>query len=189
MVLVTIFVASWRKHVSPYSWGFWTEAPLAESRVEPRTPGLEGFLLSEFTARFFDDVTMRIQEVSKPGDRLLVYPHMPIFYALSHRRPAGFVFSYWFDICPDEDAIRDANEILAHPPAVMVVLDVPPSVYLTSEAMYRRGRPSGQRRMAAAIATLSPQYRSTYQIPSPGSGLPVRVLVRSDRLPRAEGAP
>lgn len=189
IALLTLFVATWRKHVHPYEWGFWSEPPLATSRVEPRTEGLEGFLLSEHTARFFDDVTSQIRSFSRPEDRLLVYPHMPIFYALSHRRPAGFVFSYWFDICPDLDVIRDAKEVLANPPAVIVVLDLPPSVYLASEAMFRNGRPSGQRHMAAAIATLEPQYRCTYQAPSSGSGLPIRVLVRNDRLAEAEGAP
>lgn len=181
LALVTVFVASWRKHVSPYDWGLWSEPSLDAPRAAPGTRGLEGFVLSESTARLFDDVTAAIRAFSREDDRLLVYPHMPIFFALSERRPAGFVFSYWLDICPDARAIADAREIQAHPPAVMLVADLPVAAYVRLESMFRSGRPSGQRVLAAAIERLAAGYRCVYRTEAAGTGLPVRVLVRNDR--------
>src|SRR5262249_25488946 len=142
------------------------------------TPELAGFQLSPSTAQFYDGVTKVICAHSKPDDTILVYPHMPMLYGLANRRPATFSYMHWLDVCPDHIAEQDAAAILEHPPAVIVYMEISPAVFAELEKDFRGGKPSGQRKLVAAVESLVQDYRLVATYTAPGENLPIKVWVR-----------
>ncbi len=69
---------------------------------------------------------------------------MPIFYALSERRPATRSLAHWIDVCPDNVALADAERIREKPPAVIVAMEIPDEQMKSDERMFRGGQPGGQ---------------------------------------------
>ncbi|HXT51425.1 MAG TPA: hypothetical protein VN811_10310, partial [Thermoanaerobaculia bacterium] len=138
----------------PYRWGEWEEPPATTANVPARSPFLAGLRLSPSTAAFVDTVTRAIDDHSRPGDRILAFPHLALFYLLADREPATFAYAHWFDMTPDHVAERDANALLTDPPAAILVYDVSPVTWRAHEDVYRGGHPSGQRRLLAAVGQL-----------------------------------
>ena len=167
-----------RKVTAPFVWAYWEEPPLYAARGASHLPALAGMNLSRETARFYDDVTDAITSHSRPGETLLVYPHMPVFYTLADRRPVGHAIVHWFDTCPDALALSEAEKLRAAPPPVVVAMVLPPEVYDVGEALYRNGRRSGQRDLWATIEEITAGYELVYEHPAPGSGFPIRVWAR-----------
>jgi hypothetical protein len=172
LLLVLVASATARKHATPYYWGRWTEPPLESSMVEPKAPELRGFVLSPWTASFFDGISEDVRANSKPEDRILVYPNMPMLYALSERFPATFATMHWVDVCPDFVADADAQQLLRSPPAVIVLHPDLPEEIATEEMLFRDGRQSGVRNVLIALESLSPRYQ----------------VMRGNLLPRPVGA-
>jgi hypothetical protein len=85
------------------------------------------------------------------------------------------------DVMPDALAERDARALLQDPPAVIVYLDRPKAVVDSDEAVYRGGKPSGERFILDAIHALADRYTVLTTIPLPGTGFPLHVLARKDR--------
>ncbi|MCA1827097.1 MAG: hypothetical protein LC689_09185 [Myxococcales bacterium] len=155
--LVISIGASKARH--PQSFMSWEEPPLAVSDTTPQSQGLEGFVLSEPTARFYDSIAALIDEHSKPDDRVFVYPAMTALYAIANRLPATFAVSHLPDVCPDWIAAEDAQRILRSPPAVIVFEDLGEGFYTNQERWFRGGRESGNRLILRALETLKPRYR------------------------------
>lgn len=167
-----------RKVTTPYVWGYWSEPPLYEARGASKLPALAGMNLSATTVSLYDNVTEAVVSHSRPGDTLLVYPHMQGFYTLTDRRPVGDAIVHWFDTCPDALALSEAAKLRAAPPPVVVALVLPPEVYDMAESLYRNGRRSGQRELWATIEEITAGYELVYEQEAPGSGFPVRVWAR-----------
>lgn len=176
--LVLVVLAGWRKFTTPCSWGGWQEPPLSASTQSPTTPQLQGFVLSPATAKMFDDITAMIREHSSENETVLVYPHMHIFYGLADRQPATLAFHHWVDAVTDEVAEADAERILKNPPAVIVALQLPPETYWAQELAFRGGKPSGQRKLAAAIESLTRNYEQLGVFHSDAPSFPIAVWAR-----------
>jgi hypothetical protein len=84
---------------------------------------------------------------------------------------------HWFDIVPDALAREEAKRIQAHPPAVILFVDIPEEIIQVKEISYRGGRRSGQRDMIAAIQSL-PGYRIIETVPIPHIGYPLKIYAR-----------
>jgi hypothetical protein len=177
-----IVVGTWRKTSGPATWGGWYEPPIMQSRFASARPELSGFRLSEGTRAFYDNVTDLIQRHSQYDDPILVFPYMPILYGLADRRPATFAFQHWTDVCPEYVANADMDHLLAHPPAVMVILELTDSYYAQQEQAYRHGQTSAQRRMLVELARMTRDYKLCGKFLAPGTNLPIKVWVRRDKV-------
>ncbi|MEW6733276.1 MAG: hypothetical protein AB1489_18250 [Acidobacteriota bacterium] len=173
---VLVVMASWFKLAFPFGWSGWIEPPISEATSLPLLPELEGFNLSPSTIGFVQRVTDLIRTNSSPQDTVFIFPHMPIFYTLSARRPPTFAYLHWFDVTPDEVAVNDAHTLLAAPPAVIVNAELDEFNLEFNEKAFRAGKPSGQREVIAAINSLTAKnYILLADIPAQGSGWSIKV--------------
>jgi len=177
-LFASIAQLTWTKFDKPYEWSGWREPNIREARHSSTLPELAGLRLSAPTIRFVEDVTRTIAQNSSPQDRIFVYPHMPIFYFLAHRRPAVFAPVHFIDVCPDHVAREDAARIRSTPPAVIVYFHHTEAEILSAERTFRGGRRSGQRDLTAAIEALEPGYRLALATETPLTRHRVEVWVR-----------
>lgn len=152
-----IGVAGYRKFSAPSSWGFWLEPPIYSARAPVDHPGLAGMRISRVAADLYA-TTARVAQLTAPGDRMFVYPDMPILYAIAGRRPATYALAHVVDTTPDFLGQEDAARLRADPPKLMIVRQDAPIVLLAEEHFYRGGQPSSVRAVVEAIDSLEPLY-------------------------------
>lgn len=173
-------LAGYRKAMDPWGWGLWREPPLETPRGRSDVPGLEGVSLSDPAAKLFNAVAMTAESLTRPGDRMYVYPNMPILYAIADRRPATFSPVHWVDTCTDELGAADAELLVREPPKLLVIREDPPDFVAGEERLYRGGRRSSVRDIVSALAAIKPRYEEVGRFRSPGATLPIGVYVRRD---------
>ena len=144
----------------PFTWGGWAEPSVWTANQSLPEPELSGFRVSNQSAYLINRVTHDIIANSRPGDPVLAYPDIPIFYILAHRSPVTFAFVHWMDVAPDYIDEADAARIRRTPPAVIVYLDQRESSVRDAEILFRHGHRSGVRDIIAAIKSLRPEYRT-----------------------------
>jgi hypothetical protein len=158
--VLTILQYSMLRMDTPFGWGGWVEPNVRFAHQKLPEPELAGFRASAESANFVNQITQDIVANSQPGDSVLAYPDIPIFYILAHRPPATFAYVHWIDVAPDFIDQADAASILRKPPAVIIYLEQPEDKLRSGEMTFRHGRRSGVRDMIAAIDALKPQYRT-----------------------------
>jgi hypothetical protein len=169
------------KLTRPFSWSGWTEPNVTRATETSELPLLRGLRLSPETKSFVETVTAAVRASSAPQDEVLVFPHMPVFYLLSERRPATFGPVHFFDVCPDALARDDAARIRAHPPKVIVFFRHTEAEIATAEEVFRAGRSSGQRDLIAAIEDLTRDgYDLVGDLRTPITDHEVQVWARRD---------
>ena len=171
------------KLTEPYAFNGWRDAPVRLATETSSLAEMHGFLLPKDAVRLIDGVTNIIRERSAPGDAIFTYPAMPLFYYLSGRKSPTYSWSHNIDAVPDAVAESDAAILLRTRPAVIVYYDFPPPFVEWEEALWRGGRPSGQRAIVADIASLAQEYELAGSFAVSMTGGPVKVLVR----PRGAG--
>ena len=144
----------------PFHWGGWWEPNVYSATQRLAEPELAGYRVSAQSADIVDRVTREIVANSEPGNTILAYPNIPIFYLLAHRSPATFAYVHYVDVAPDFVDRADAERILKNPPAVIVYWDQTEQELQDGERNFRHGNRSGMRDMVAAINALRPQYRA-----------------------------
>ena len=171
------------KLTEPYVFNGWRDGPVRLATETSSLPEMHGFRLPKDAVRLIDGVTDIIRRRTAPGDAIFTYPAMPLFYYLSGRKCPTYSWSHNIDSVPDALAESDAAILLRTRPAVIVYYDFPPRFVEWEEALWRGGRPSGQRAIVAAIASLSREYELAGSFAVSMTGGPVKVLVR----PRGAG--
>ena len=187
-VVLVLFTEAHRKYAMPSGWMAWSEPSVLESRYPSNVPQLIGLRLSAPTLDVTEKVTHLIKTHSRPGDPVFVFPYFPLFYVLAERTPPTFAYVHFMDVMPDHLAEREAERLQQNPPAVIVYLDRPKAVVELDEAVYRAGKPSGERFIMSAIRAMADRYSLLTTFSLPGTGFPLHVLVRKDRLdgPRSD---
>jgi hypothetical protein len=178
--VVLLLTCASQRYGWPYDWWGWQEPAIAHATVTSALPGLEGLRLSPTTRTAIDDVTGLVDaNAGRPGG-VFTFPSIPLFYVLSGHYPTTFALVGYWDVCPDWVARADARRLLAHPPAVIVVLDLPPSVWAFHEKAFRAGRPSGQREIVAALEQIvsGGHYDLALDRPTGTDNARLRVWVR-----------
>ncbi|MBN2098781.1 MAG: hypothetical protein JW753_04200 [Dehalococcoidia bacterium] len=166
---LVLFMAS-HKYIEPYYWWGLHQPDIrtTSTRLKPRY--LQGFVVSEETARIFTEVTSIVERDTQPGDSIYAFPNIPIFYLLTERYPDTFGVVSWFDVEPDRLAADDAQRIRESPPKIIISLDVPEYVWQAHEDMFRSGEISGQRMIKDSIDYLTSsgdyELETTYDIPN-----------------------
>jgi hypothetical protein len=151
---LVLFCAS-QKYIRPYYWWGLTQPDIRTTSTPLDSEYLDGFIVSEQTARVYSEVTSIVERYTKPGDPIYTFPNIPIFYLLTDRYPNTFAIVSWFDVLPDNLAVDDAKRLIESPPKVIIYLDVPESVWRAHEQMFRNGEMSGQRMIKEAIMYLA----------------------------------
>jgi hypothetical protein len=173
------------RFTTPYSWWGGYEPRVQLGYVSLNIPRLKHIYLSPPTARLYREVCSYIQTRSKPTDEVYFFPHLAIFNVLTERTNSCFVPIAFFDVCPDAAALQAAEYLQSKKPQLIVWMQLQENVWTTHEKMYREGKPSGQRQIAAAIEALKARgdYVVVYQSHDVGGYDPVEILMRKADAP------
>jgi hypothetical protein len=176
--LSLLFVAqlSWQKCASPYFWRGWKEADIHRANVTLKYPELHGYHVSPQTAAFVTRVTDEIDAHSGGSQPIFVYPHIPIFYLLSHRQPESFAYVHFIDVAPEFVYATDAAILSKNPPAVIVLFKPTDQELRRDEMYYRSGQRTSQRDLLAAVAEIRTRCRFQDSIFLPDTGQTVEIL-------------
>ena len=175
--LILICTCCFRKLIFPYGWENWTDGPIKIQTASTGFPELASIKVSDKTAQFLERVTKTIDAHSRADEKIFCFPNYALFYVLAHRQPAVFAYMDWFDIVSDAQVMEDAARIQAHPPAVILSVEMPELMMSRAESKFRNGKPSGQRAMLALIKTL-PGYRLIESVPIPYEDYPLNIYAR-----------
>lgn len=145
--LMWLQTATWAetKYDHPYAWWGLKESGIREALVPAPHPLQRGMWVGPETAEIYRRMVAIIERETKPGDRILVFPHTPAFYLLCQRPIMGRAIVHWFDFLPDDLARREAEVLQKNPPALVVWLEMPEVVWEAHERLFRAGQPCGQR--------------------------------------------
>jgi hypothetical protein len=178
--LSLLFVAqlSWQKCASPYFWRGWKEANIHRANVTLKYPELHGYHVSPETAAFVTRVTDEIDAHSRGSEPIFVYPHIPIFYLLSHRQPESFAYVHFIDVAPEFVYAADAAILRKNPPAVIVLFKPTEQELRTDEIYYRGGQRTWQRDLLAAVADIQTrcQFQDTIFLRDTGQTVEILAL-------------
>jgi len=141
-----------KKYENPYSWWNVTSTDIrGELYSTNKIQILYGMQMSAENKKMVEGISSEISSNTKPGDTILLFPNIPLFYLLTDRKMPGKALVYWFDFLPDNLAIKEAELIRKNPPKVIVYLDLGPSVWEAHENLFRNGKPSGQRKIVESF--------------------------------------
>ena len=142
------------KMQQPYQWWGLREPAVHEATESLSIPALHGIAVSPATKAAIEGVTAAIDSASQPGDDVFVFPHIPIFYLLSDRYPSTFTLVQWFDFASRRAVEDDLRRIERRPPRVIVIAEIPETVYDAHEDMFANGAVSAQREMRDGLMRL-----------------------------------
>lgn len=168
-----------RKYTSPYSWWGIKEPDIRMAVYKPQLTELKSFYLPENTAEVIQGVTGIIKKYPVSGDDVFAFPNIPLFYFLTNKLPDRFIFIHWYDVLPDDLAIKEAERVIASPPKIIVYLKLKEEVALGHELLFRGGKQSGQRAIINSIERLTGEggysLEGSYSVPD-GNIMEVWIL-------------
>jgi hypothetical protein len=156
-VCLIIFTGTLQKLQYPYSWWGWSEFGHSESTTTS-IPAFKGFRLSKENAAIYEKLYADILENTEPDDNIYTYPHIVSLNYITGRLQPTFAPVDYYDVTPDDVAIRDANMLRNNPPKMMIVLEFPEDDKEFHEANFRGGMTSGQREVEKTIDELISTY-------------------------------
>ncbi len=138
---------------TPYSWWGMQEPPVFSSSAKTTLPYLSGMHLTADRMHMIESIVHVVDHETQPTDRILVYPHMPIFYMLTNRLPETTTYVQWFDFATNDTLLPDFRKISQSPPKVIVEMSLPQTVYTGHESLL--GRVVPQRPFSAYIQCMT----------------------------------
>jgi hypothetical protein len=181
LVMCALGYGAWRKTSFPSDFVWWNEQQTMDAEFTANAPELEGFRLSWSTAMLYEEVDRLIKLHVRPGDEILAFPLMQVFYGMAGTKSPTLCLNHWFDVCPDRVATEDARRLREHPPALIIAMELPEGAFEVHERLFRAGARSGQRDLWDAIVELRGHYKPVGLFKSPGHGVPIGVWARKAR--------
>jgi len=153
VVALAALMVAWaeEKYARPYAWWGIVEGDVRQARCPLGHPLQRRMRVTERTARFF--AAMATAGPDRAGERLAVFPHLPVFSLLKDARPVGHAVVYWFDFLSDRAAEAELARWRAAPPDWIAWCELPEEVWSAHERLFRGGRPCGQRELARWLRT------------------------------------
>lgn len=180
-VFALLLLLQWREKLNlPFGFDLEEEDSVAQASTQSDLPALRGMRLPAATVTFVDQTTNLVREKTCPNEAIFVYPEMSLLYSLAARGWPTWSPSHNMDVVNDALAREEAWRVLQARPAVLVIYAETEPQMQGAERLWRGGRPSGQRDLAAAVAQLKQEYQqvSTYTLRQ--GDPPITVSVRSD---------
>lgn len=108
---------------------------------------MDDILVSKQRKILLETVYNDIMENTTEDDSIFVFPHIPIFYAMTDRYPDTFTLVQWFDVSTDKSIVADMETLKKNPPKIIVICDIPNNAVEAHERLFRDGEISSQRMM------------------------------------------
>ena len=131
----------------PYDWHEWRTPSLLskENNIQKSDiDGLEGYYLSESDKTSYKEIINSIINNSSEDEVLFQFSSIPLFNVLSQRRSVYAAIPY-FDVCPDNLAIRTAEELEEELPKLVLFDEMSEWRWVLHEEVFRSSNVSGQR--------------------------------------------
>ena len=139
------------RYGNPYSWWSVKVPDIRTGECADRGGIFAGICVSSAQKEKLSAVRAFIEAHSLPGDEIYVFPHLPVLYLDSGRRPFHGAAVSWYDFMSDRQALSLASALRNAPPSVIVFADLPPEVATAHERLFRHSNLSGQREIVRAI--------------------------------------
>jgi len=143
-----------KKFAAPYAWWFVATPAVRMTHCADAQGVLRGLCIPPRDYESIARIERAIEENSAPGEPIYVYPHMPIFYLMTNRRPFDNAVVSWFDFTSVQLADDLSRRLRMNPPSVIVMAEIPEVVIASHEHGFNGDRPLGQRKIIASIAAL-----------------------------------
>jgi hypothetical protein len=166
VLVLMVFMQTREKLDLPFVFDYQMDSKVRFAVEKSTLPQLQGMRLPKETVQFLDGTTDIIQKNASANDTIFTYPEMSLLYSLSGRRPPTVSWTHNIDVVNDSFAYEEAERVKRNPPAVIVYYRLSEYAIQDEEAVFRRGRQSGQRYLIAAVETLVSTYRlaATYRL-------------------------
>lgn len=146
-----LFWCAAEKIASPCIWNSWQSQPVTSELATSSLPVLFGLTLPRAEVEAFEEIASIVNQYTEPEDRIFVYNNIQAFYSLVNRRPLTNNISHFWDVCPDELAIEDADLLKSNPPKIIIYMQYGEGSVAFQEYLYRSGKESGQRMIDKTI--------------------------------------
>lgn len=160
LIFIWISFFAQNKYTHPYAWWYLETPPISQAKIPADATMLRGLYLPTQTQDLLHKVDSIVQKNSTPDDEILSFPNIPLFYLLENRLKNIHAIVHWPDFLPDDLARREARRIQAHPPKIIIYLDLPEIVWASHEKLFRSSHQSGQRQIIRTIKEFTHEYYS-----------------------------
>lgn len=135
------------KYEVPYGWWGLTEPQIRTATETVAVPLMDGIFVSQEKKILMETVYNDIVENTDKDDSIFIFPHIPIFYAMTERYPDTFTLVQWFDVSSDKSIMADMETLSKNPPKVIVICDLPENAVEEHERLFRNGETAAQHMM------------------------------------------
>jgi hypothetical protein len=134
-LLVAIIVA---KVMLPYSWWGLNQGAIYHADNELPYPETKGIYVDKATEEAFNLISGTIRKYSTSDSDVYLFPDIPIFYYLEHKKPPYRNVVQWFDVISSQHIQQELQDFRQHLPSVVIFLDPPNFVYLGHASLIKR---------------------------------------------------
>lgn len=142
---ISCFMSITSKMVIPYYWQGWCSPPIKVTDMYSSVEGLKGHKLDTTTDKHFLNMVNIIKNNTTNSDAVYQFANIPLFNVLTERIIPTYGVISWFDVLPDDIAIRDAKFLYDNPPKMVVWHNMSEEQWGILERVFRNGKRSGQR--------------------------------------------
>jgi hypothetical protein len=178
VIVSMVFLQVREKLDLPFTFDRMDEAPVRLANAGSIQPQLRGMRLPPSMVTFLDETVSFVGSNTQSGDTIFTYPEMGLLYPLTGRQTPTWATSHNIDVVNDAFAHEEAERLKRARPAVIVYYRLPEQALRDDERMWRRGRPSGQREIIAAVEELVAGYRLAGVYTVAPSDPPIEVYIR-----------
>jgi hypothetical protein len=165
------------KTYHPYNWAGWDEPQIHLSTASGSDiPKLGGLMLNPHTHDVIGGTVEIINGESRSETDLFTYPHLPLFYFLTNKRPVTFSYIQYADVTSDAVLDADIDRLRQNKPRVIVMMPYSETATAALEYGFRKGQPSGIRRLNEFLLSLKDEYEERARWDEPDG--PFLVWVR-----------
>jgi len=152
-----------KKMINSYNWWGCNDSSIWDSKYYSHIPKLKYLALSQQQVNLYDDIYDIIQKNSTSTDTMIVFPHIPIFYALNNRPDTGIYCKVqWFDVVNDKSIDNDIRILKEKNPKIVLIYDTASVAYEAHEKLFRKGKRSATRRLREFLYNLVYEKGYTY---------------------------
>lgn len=137
-----------------YWWGVEMTNTTYDAILSFDDPLLKGIKGNAQTVGPMNTIYHLIENNKTEDSTLYAFPHMNYFNVMSELPSPTFAKVHYFDVCSDDQAIKDAELLLETPPSFIIWMEFTEEEWTVHEDYFRNGNRSGQREIQDAYYSL-----------------------------------